>query len=49
MALCESFRTAGMPWRQVASDREVRPPPTLGQHMQDVLGELLPDPKPPAA
>jgi crotonobetainyl-CoA:carnitine CoA-transferase CaiB-like acyl-CoA transferase len=34
--------TAGMPWRQVASDKPIRPPPTLGQHTKEVLDELLP-------
>ena len=38
----QQITTAGMPWRQVASDRQVRPPPTLGQHTQEVLDEWLP-------
>lgn len=33
--------TAGMPWREVASNRPLRPPPTLGQHTQEVLREWL--------
>ena len=32
------IRTAGMPWRDVAREGPVRPPPTLGQHTEDVLG-----------
>ena len=37
----QQITTAGMPWRQVASDRPVRPPPTLGQHTQEVLEDWL--------
>ena len=37
----QTITTAGMPWRQVASDRPLRPPPTLGQHTQEVLREWL--------
>ena len=33
-------RTAGMPWRAVAADRPVLPPPALGQHTDEVLSEL---------
>ena len=32
--------TAGMPWRQVAQDGPVRPPPMLGQHTEEVLREI---------
>jgi len=32
--------TAGMPWRGVAADRPLRPPPTLGQHTKEVLAEF---------
>ena len=31
---------AGMPWRAVAADRPLRPPPVLGQHTDEVLAEL---------
>jgi crotonobetainyl-CoA:carnitine CoA-transferase CaiB-like acyl-CoA transferase len=32
-------RTAGMPWRGVAADGAVRPPPALGQHTAEVFAE----------
>ncbi|HWL83010.1 MAG TPA: CoA transferase [Roseomonas sp.] len=31
------IRTAGMPWRDVAREGPVRPPPVLGQHTEEVL------------
>ena len=34
------IRTAGMPWRAVAADRSILPPPTLGQHTDEVLAAL---------
>ena len=34
------IRTAGMPWRDVAREGAVRPPPTLGQHTEEVLSAL---------
>ncbi|WP_426959541.1 CaiB/BaiF CoA transferase family protein [Muricoccus radiodurans] len=34
------IRTAGMPWRDVARAGPVRPPPSLGQHSDEVLAEL---------
>ena len=36
------IRTAGMPWRDVAREGPVRPPPTLGQHTKEVLSDLCP-------
>lgn len=32
--------TPGMPWRDVAADRPVMSPPSLGQHTEEVLREL---------
>ncbi|PZW39308.1 formyl-CoA transferase [Humitalea rosea] len=34
------IRTAGMPWRDVAREGPVRPPPTLGQHTAEVMAGL---------
>jgi crotonobetainyl-CoA:carnitine CoA-transferase CaiB-like acyl-CoA transferase len=34
------IRTAGMPWRAVASQGAVRSPPALGQHTAEILGEM---------
>jgi crotonobetainyl-CoA:carnitine CoA-transferase CaiB-like acyl-CoA transferase len=33
-------RTAGMPWRAVAEPGPPKPPPTLGQHTDEVLAEI---------
>lgn len=37
------IRTAGMPWRDVAHEGAVRPPPGLGQHTEEVLRNLRRD------
>lgn len=34
------IRTPGLPWRDVASDRPLRNPPTLGQHTEEVFREF---------
>ena len=35
-------RTAGMPWRAVAAAGAPKGPPGLGEHTDEVLGELAP-------
>jgi len=39
-------KTPGMPWRDVAADREIRNPPTLGQHTAEVFAEFGVKPSP---
>ena len=34
------IKTAGMPWRAVASNAPIKNPPQLGQHTEEVLREL---------
>jgi len=34
------IQISGMPWKAVASDQPIRPPPTLGQHTEEILKEL---------
>jgi crotonobetainyl-CoA:carnitine CoA-transferase CaiB-like acyl-CoA transferase len=36
----QTVRTSGMPWRALAPEGPVRPPPTLGQHTEEVLREI---------